>query len=651
MLDKCRRVCNNESVEPKEERENLMKVRFIDASREKESLALLSSDLGIAVAEENEVLTVRVEHSDADALTVALDGEHATITYGGGLSRFHRALGLLFEAIKEGKTSFHKKETPSFEKNGYYLDVSRNAVMRPSVIKEIMRKIALMGMNTFWLYMEDMYEIENEPYFGHMRGRYTKAELKELDAYALSLGIELVPAIQCLGHMERFLSGESGAKYRDQGAVLLVGEESTYDLISRMLATVTECFTTKRLIIGFDEAGGLGRGAYFKKHGYREQIDIYCEHLNRVVDMTRERGLDPIIFSDMFFSTADPVGGYYNPNVVFSEHIKGRVPKDVTLCYWDYNNGSYEMYDGMIKKHREIGDNKIIFAGGIWTWVGAATYYSLSIKNTEQALTACRNHGIKEVFATTWHDVCLSFRVTALAGCQMFAEMDYTGAYDEEAVRRRFAFICGEDARDLWDMEEIDQPHKADAREIAGPALLYNDPLIGLLDWHMQDVDGRAHYGAIARKYKDKKGNSPLFAPSFNVFRHAAAFLALKADFGVRLKAAYDAGDREALKALLDDCRLMGARCEALRRAHREAWLYYNKPFGLETVDARYGAITARIDTAAYRIECYLKGEADALEELAEDRLKFNYSDFGERRERTMYYANTFAQYLTPGRF
>ena len=119
----------------------------------------------------------------------------------------------------------------------------------------------------------------------------------------------------------------------------------------------------------------------------------------------------------------------------------------------------------------------------------------------------------------------------------------------------------------------------------------------------------------------------------------------------MRLKAAYDAGDREALKALLDDCHLMGARCEALRRAHREAWLYYNKPFGLETVDARYGAITARIDTAAYRIECYLKGEADALEELAEDRLKFNYSDFGERRERTMYYANTFAQYLTPGRF
>ena len=73
-----------------------MKVRFIDASCERESLARLSSDLGITLSEENADITVRVAHADADALTVTLDGKNAKITYGGGLSRFHRALGLLF---------------------------------------------------------------------------------------------------------------------------------------------------------------------------------------------------------------------------------------------------------------------------------------------------------------------------------------------------------------------------------------------------------------------------------------------------------------------------------------------------------------------------------------------------------------------------
>lgn len=627
-----------------------MKVLFKDAEKENQSLALLAEDLGVTLVADHADLTVTVAHTDADALTVTLDGKNAKIAYGGSLSRFHRALGLLFEAVADKKTAFEKTETPSFEKNGFYIDASRNTVMKPATVKKIMHKIALMGMNTLWLYMEDTYEIADEPYFGHMRGRYTKAELKELDAYALTLGIELVPAIQCLGHMERFLCGEAGGKYKDQGGVLLVGEDATYDLISRMLA-VTDCFTTKRLIIGFDEAGGLGMGAYFKKHGYREAIDIYCEHLNRVVAMCTEKGLSPIIFSDMFFSTADPNGGYYNPGVTFSEHIKGRVPKDVTLCYWDYNDETYEMYDGMIKKHREIGDNKIIFAGGIWTWVGAATYYSLSINNTRHALTACRNHGIREVLATVWHDVCLAPRVCALAGCQMFAEMDYTGEYDEEAVRRRFGFICGEEARDFWEMEAIDQPHKARSREIAGPALLFNDPLIGLLDWHMQDVDGRAHYGELLARYEERVAKTDLFAPAYELFKKAVSFLELKADFGVRLKAAYDARDREALEALLIDCREMKTRCEALRAAQRAAWMTYNKPFGFEATDAQYGAISARIDTAAYRIEAYLNGEIDAIEEMEEERLKFNRSDYGERRGRTMYYASPFRDYLTPGRF
>ena len=32
------------------------------------------------------------------------------------------------------------------------------------------------------LYTEDVYEPEGEAYFGYLRGRYTKRELKELDA-------------------------------------------------------------------------------------------------------------------------------------------------------------------------------------------------------------------------------------------------------------------------------------------------------------------------------------------------------------------------------------------------------------------------------------------------------------------------------------
>ena len=116
-----------------------MKVVFKNIDTEKESIAILADALGVILVNENADLTVTVERQAEDSLSVTLDGKNAKITYGGSLSRFHRALGLLFEAISDGKTAFEKTETPSFEKNGFYLDVSRNAVMRPKTVKEMMK--------------------------------------------------------------------------------------------------------------------------------------------------------------------------------------------------------------------------------------------------------------------------------------------------------------------------------------------------------------------------------------------------------------------------------------------------------------------------------------------------------------------------------
>ena len=64
--------------------------------------------------------------------------------------------------------------------------------MKAETVKFMLRKCALMGMNAYMLYTEDTYEIEGRKYFGHLLGRYSKEELKELDSYAQRLGIELI---------------------------------------------------------------------------------------------------------------------------------------------------------------------------------------------------------------------------------------------------------------------------------------------------------------------------------------------------------------------------------------------------------------------------------------------------------------------------
>ena len=72
----------------------------------------------------------------------------------------------------------------AFGEFGVMLDCSRNAVRTVDTLKAFIDNLALMGYNQLQLYTEDTYEIDGEPYFGYQRGRYTREEIKEIDAYA-----------------------------------------------------------------------------------------------------------------------------------------------------------------------------------------------------------------------------------------------------------------------------------------------------------------------------------------------------------------------------------------------------------------------------------------------------------------------------------
>ncbi len=91
----------------------------------------------------------------------------------------------------------------NFDKFGVMIDCSRNAVPNLSELKKLLSIIAKMGYNCAMLYTEDTYEVENEPYFGYKRGRYSMEEIRELDSYAKEIGIELIPYIQTLAHSAR----------------------------------------------------------------------------------------------------------------------------------------------------------------------------------------------------------------------------------------------------------------------------------------------------------------------------------------------------------------------------------------------------------------------------------------------------------------
>ena len=609
-----------------------MKLCFLNASSLIDGIALVAPDLDFTLVPESEAdLVISVSGQAQNGFTLSLSGCRAAISFS-SRARFFRALCTLLDRVRSGETEFTHAETPLFITTGAMVDMSRNAVMNVDTVCFMLRKMALMGLNTFMLYTEDTYEVENRPYFGHMRGRYTREEIREMDEYAQKLGIELIPCIQLLGHLARALRWNAAAPYKDTANALLVGAEETYAFIDDLLASVAASFSSRRLHMGMDETHDLGTGQSLDKNSYTPRKELYFAHLAKVVSLAKKHGFTPMMWSDMFFRmSAAEIKDFrdYDPRTVLPADIRKYVPEGVQQVFWDYYNPDETFYAFNLDKHDQLGDHTL-FAGGIWTWSGHCPHYSRSIRNSIPALNACRKKGTQEIFATIWHNGSESCLVMSLPLLAMYADYDYTGHYDENSVRACFRASCGLSYDDFMLIEQPEYPHGDNYHTGLSRALLYNDPLLGLVDAQIAPLNTLGYYQALTQRMNGVSCGKKEFEPAFEVIRLLTALLENKADFGVRLKAAYDEKNLAALAALYSETETIIEKIHALRKAHRTAWMKYNKSFGWEVHDIRYGGLIMRFDTVRDVLLDYLAGNITKIDELEQPRLRFDCREDGQ---------------------
>ena len=192
------------------------------------SITLAKNYLGDKYFADLTISYTKVE--DRTVLEINKTGSNIEIKYG-ELSSLYFALTLIKQNHK--KDEYHISLNRHFKSNGLMHDCSRNGVLNINQAKEMIMVSALFGLNQFMLYTEDTYEIEDEPFFGYMRGRYTKEELKDLVAYSNSFGVELIPCIQTLSHLAAALKWPAFSNIADTGNTLLAGHEPTYVFIEK----------------------------------------------------------------------------------------------------------------------------------------------------------------------------------------------------------------------------------------------------------------------------------------------------------------------------------------------------------------------------------------------------------------------------------
>ena len=515
------------------------------------------------------------------------------------------------------------KEKICFDKFGAMIDCSRNAVMNVSAFKKMADILSSLGYNTIRLYTEDTYEVDGEPYFGYLRGRYSKAELQEMDAYAAERGVELIPCIQTLAHLGAIFRYAEYGQIKDIDDILFVGEERTYKLIEHMFFSLSQCFSSRSVHIGMDEAFMLGRGKYLEKNGLEDRALIIKKHLDRVLEIAERYGFKCEIWGDMYMHSA--YGGVYEHTKDDAERVAKLVPENLKLCYWDYYHTEAAHYEECIEKHRRLTKN-VSFAGGAWTWTGFCPNNRYSLRITEAAVKACRNKGVGEVYFTMWGDnggECSPFGVLpTLVAAAEFAK----GNFDMQSIREIFRekigmeydLFCALEAPDTVYAESAAQPDCDDPSKV----MLFTDPFCGIFDARVREGAAPGYYRKTSELLKQGEKNGE-WGYLFKSLRALCDVLEVKFDLGVKTRNAYKANDRSALKKLAEaDYAELLNRLDIFYDAFEKFWTTEKKPFGFEVQDIRLGGVKQRVAHCKRRLENYLTGKEESIPELEEEILQ-----------------------------
>ncbi len=600
-----------------------MNLEFHGEKELAERLSELTEELHFRLAPGGLMLTAH--EIGGDTTTLRKQGKNCEILYH-KKSAFFYALAKLLAA---GKGNFEQKLMTQGTSLGVMLDCSRNAVLRPDTVKFYLRKLALMGYDYLELYTEDTYEIDTEPYFGHLRGRYTGAEMREMDAYARKFGIELIPCIQTLAHLNSIFRWIKYRSINDVADILLADCEETDAIIDKMLDTVRKNFTTDKINLCMDEAWLLGAGKYMKLHGYVPRREIMLRHFNKVIDKAREHGFTPSVWNDMFFRV-DSGNDYGRPDEMkVSEQTKSAIPADVKLIYWEYCEEDPKIYDGMMKKSVELTPNTA-FAGGVYSWAGFAPFLRCALRKIRPAVDACRKYGVKDIMVTSWGDGgSETSRLMILPA--LYAWSEYVHGNESYEGRENFCrLLFGYGFEELLDIELVNRyvdlsnlPEHLQYYGDTSKYMLYNDPLFGIYDENVPS-DAEEYGRRNAERLKElAKRNSPLryLYRSMSLLSEA---LISKANLGNRIRAAYETENREELLRISGEIPGIIRAIERFAQAYETQWEKENKPFGFEVQDAHFGGLRRRLEHAARLLADYAVGKRERIEEMEQPRLPSN---------------------------
>ncbi|MBE2205008.1 MAG: family 20 glycosylhydrolase [Chthoniobacterales bacterium] len=196
----------------------------------------------------------------------------------------------------------------------------------PKRLNELVSLGKAAGFNAVLVEWEDQFPWKEKRY--RSETAYTKSEVAGFHAHCAALGMQVIPLVQCLGHMETWLRLPEHERLREVPRfvdVLHPLARGAGELVAGLVKEVLALTPGPGYFhLGGDEAWTFGQHpdakAYLQKHSKGE---LYLKHVEPILDLLIARGIRPILWHDMM--------------VEWDDKALRAIAEKADLCIWGYS--------------------------------------------------------------------------------------------------------------------------------------------------------------------------------------------------------------------------------------------------------------------------------------------------------------------------
>ncbi|HUU28999.1 MAG TPA: family 20 glycosylhydrolase [archaeon] len=471
---------------------------------------------------------------------------------------------------------------PALALRGISDDISRGQVSTPADMKEIVRFLARYKMNVYMPYLEDMFTFHSHPEFGNNRGALTRGDVAELEKFARSVHVRIIPIFQTLGHYENLLL-KKNYRYLAEfpGAhTLSPSAEETCQFLRDVLGEIVPAFSDRYFHIGCDETWEVGLGKSRELVSKSGAGAVYLDHYRKIYDIVTGMDRRVMMYGDMVLNFPDLLSG---------------LPKDIIIVDWQYSGDSYPS----VAKFRKAGFD-VVVSPSVQNFNRLYPDYGKALPNIENLTRVGFENGALGAITSSWCD----------NGAANFRQHNLWGY--------AFAADCAWNPRQRPDFKEAERIFWKNFFAVEDPEVFLevNSLLasslgrgFSLYDWWRNPLLQASRDGVIGvtggssmpgqKILRDTKRAAEILAdaaPGVRANRWLLEILAYEADMGRCLGQKFiwqeefvkagkrnppgpETGRREYYAAWAGS---MASQLTGLKERFRAIWLKYNKPEGLD---------------------------------------------------------------------